>query len=159
MKKVIVAFGVFLIIGVLVVLQKLGLSTSLKASRENVPSINTNSSQSETINPSQSTLTPTASSSVGQKYKDGSYTGKVADAFYGDYQVKAIILNGKISDIQFLVYPADRRTSIEINQESMPLLKQEAIVSQDAAVDIISGATQSSIAFKESLQSALDQAL
>lgn len=91
-------------------------------------------------------------------YKDGTYTGKVADAFYGNIQVKTTISNGAISDVQFLQYPNDRSDSIEINQQAMPLLRQEAISAQSAHVDIISGATDSSRAFIESLSDALSQA-
>ncbi len=91
-------------------------------------------------------------------YKDGSYTGAVADAYYGPFQVKAIISGGKITDVQFLQYPNDRGNSIAINREAMPYLRQEAISAQSAQVDIITGATQSSGAFRVSLKSALDQA-
>jgi uncharacterized protein with FMN-binding domain len=91
-------------------------------------------------------------------YKDGTYTGSVADAFYGNIQVQASISGGKIANIQFLQYPNDRGTSIMINEQAMPYLKQEAIAAQSANVDIVSGATDSSQAFRQSLQSALDQA-
>lgn len=94
---------------------------------------------------------------IGQ-YKDGEYTGDQSDAFYGNIQVKAVIQNGKIADVIFLQYPNDRSTSIEINSQAMPYLKQEAIAAQSANVDIISGATDSSIAFRQSLNSALSQA-
>ncbi len=94
---------------------------------------------------------------VGQQ-KDGSYTGSVADAFYGNIQVKAVIQDGKLSDVVFLQYPNDRRTSIEINTQAMPYLKAEAIQIQSGNVDIVSGATDSSIAFRESMASALAQA-
>jgi uncharacterized protein with FMN-binding domain len=92
------------------------------------------------------------------KYKDGQYTGVVADAFYGNIQVKATITGGKISDIIFLQYPNDRRTSIDINTQAMPYLRSEAIQVQNAQVDIVSGATDSSRAFRTSLESALAQA-
>ncbi len=109
-----------------------------------------------------STPFPTPESSAGippiSKYKNGEYTGNVADAFYGNIQVKAIISNGQITDIQFLQYPSDRRTSIEINTQAMPYLKQEAIQTQSEQVDIVSGATDSSRAFIESLGSALAKA-
>jgi uncharacterized protein with FMN-binding domain len=45
-----------------------------------------------------------------------------------------------------------------INQQAMPMLKQEAIQKQAARVDIISGATFTSQAFVQSLTNALDQA-
>lgn len=101
-----------------------------------------------------------SSSSLPPKsgYKDGIFTGAVADAYYGPFQVKVIISGGKITDVQFLQYPNDRENSIAINQEAMPLLKQEAISAQSANVDIVTGATQSSLGFQQSLQSALDQA-
>lgn len=106
--------------------------------------------------PTKSQPTPTVT--VASGYKDGTYTGDAKDAFYGTIQVKATISGGKITDVQFLQYPNDRDTSIQINQQAMPYLKQEAIQAQSANVDIVSGATDSSRAFRESLQSALDQA-
>ena len=91
-------------------------------------------------------------------YADGTYTGNVADAYYGNMQVQITIQNGKISDVQFLQYPNDRSTSIRKNQMAMPVLKSEAISSQNANVDIVSGATATSQAFIQSLSSALSQA-
>lgn len=91
-------------------------------------------------------------------YKDGEYTGQAADAFYGTIQVKAIISGGKITDVQFLQYPNDRGESVQISQQAMPKLTAEAIQSQSANVDVVSGATQDSEAFQQSLASALSQA-
>lgn len=93
------------------------------------------------------------------KYKDGTYTGNVADAFYGNLQVQAVIKGGKITDVIFLQYPNDRETSIAINTQAMPLLKQEAIAAHSAQVDGVSGATASSGAFVESLGNALKKAV
>lgn len=91
-------------------------------------------------------------------YKDGTYTGSVADAFYGTVQVQAVIQGGKVTNIQFLQYPNDQPESVSVNQAAMPSLKQEAIAAQNANVDIVSGATQTSNAFQQSLASALSQA-
>jgi uncharacterized protein with FMN-binding domain len=105
-------------------------------------------------------ITPTNTpipTSVGQ-YKDGNYTGVASDAFYGFIQVKAVISGGKLTDVIFLRYPNDHDRSVFINQQAMPLLKQEAITVQSASVNIVSGATDSSQAFRESLSSALAQA-
>ena len=77
---------------------------------------------------------------------------------WGYVQVQATIQNGKISDVQFVQYPSDRRTSRSINSIADPMLQQEAIQAQSANVDIISGATLTSEGFQMSLQSALDQA-
>ena len=102
--------------------------------------------------------TPTPTPKSNSPYKDGSFTGDAANAFYGYIQVSATIANGKITNVQFLQYPSDRSRSVEINQQADPMLAQEAIQAQSAQVNIISGATDSSQAFAQSLQSALDKA-
>jgi uncharacterized protein with FMN-binding domain len=102
--------------------------------------------------------TPGTAKAPGSLYKDGSYTGSVADAQWGNIQVKAIIQNGKIKDVQFLQAPNDRNRSIRINDSADPQLTSEAIQAQSAQVDIVTGATDTSNAFIESLSDALSQA-
>ena len=104
------------------------------------------------------TTAPSPTARALGQYKDGTYTGPEVDAFYGLVQIKAVIRNGKIADVQFLEYPSDRRTSQRINNIAMPYLKTEALQVQNANVDIISGATLTSEAFAQSLQAALDSA-
>ena len=99
-----------------------------------------------------------ATTVAGGLYKNGQYNGNIADAYFGNVQVKAIIQSGKLADVQFLSYPNDRNHSISINKYAMPILKSEAIQAQSAKVDIVSGATISSNAFIDSLSSALSQA-
>ena len=103
------------------------------------------------------TPAPAATTAKGV-YKDGQFTGAAADAYYGPVQVKVVIQNGRITDVQFVDYPHDRRRSTQINNQVMPWLHDEALQAQSAQVDIISGATLTSEAFVESLQSALDSA-
>ncbi len=100
---------------------------------------------------------PPVKKNTGQ-YIDGTYDGSVADAYYGYVQVRVSVSGGKISDVQFLQYPNDRGTSREINSQAMPYLIAEAIQAQNANVDIVSGATDTSYAFRQSLSSALSQA-
>ena len=100
--------------------------------------------------------------SSGQKsqgmYKDGTYTGSVADAYYGNVQVQVMVQGGKIADVQFLQYPNTHSTSVMINSQAMPYLKSEALQVQSANVNIVSGATETSLAFQQSLADALTQA-
>ncbi|MDE2144453.1 MAG: FMN-binding protein [Patescibacteria group bacterium] len=91
-------------------------------------------------------------------YTDGTYTGSPADAYYGTVQVAAIISGGKLSNIRFMQYPSDTGHSIYVSEVALPMLKQEAIQAQSANVDIVSGATETSGAFQQSLQSALSRA-
>lgn len=102
--------------------------------------------------------TNTSSTSSSFQYKDGEYTGSVTDAFYGNIQVKAIIQNGKLVDVAFLQYPNRHHHSVEINTVAMPILRQEAITAQSAEVDIVTRATDTSSAFRQSLSEALGQA-
>ena len=89
-------------------------------------------------------------------FKDGTYVGSAENAFYGTVQVQAVIKGGNITDVQFLSYPSDRRTSQEINSRAIPILQQETIAAQSASVNAVTGATFTSQAFVASLQSALD---
>jgi uncharacterized protein with FMN-binding domain len=106
--------------------------------------------------------TPTPDSAIttttNGAYRDGSYTGIQADAHWGTVQVQAVIANGQIGDVQLTDYPNHRSRSVEINRRAMPILMREAIQSQQADVDIVSGATDTSEAFIQSLDSALRQA-
>ena len=53
------------------------------------------------------------------------------------------------------VYPDHTDRSIFINQQALPLLIQETIQAQSSAIDMVSGATDTSQAFQQSLQSAI----
>jgi uncharacterized protein with FMN-binding domain len=116
-------------------------------------------SSATSASPSSSPASTSSSSqaTTGQ-YKNGTYTGASSDAFYGYIQVQATISGGKLTDVQFLDFPQDRRDSIEINDSAMPQLKQQAIQAQSAQVDGVSGATDTSQAFMQSLGDALQQA-
>jgi uncharacterized protein with FMN-binding domain len=121
------------------------------APKSQTPSLNTGSANAIPT-------TTTASASAPSGLKDGTFTGKVADAYYGNIQVQAIVSGGKLTDVKFLQYPNDRPASVRISNNAMPLLKSEAITAQNAKVDIVSGATETSQAFQQSLSDALSQA-
>ena len=109
--------------------------------------------------PSQAIHLATAQPKSGRgTYIDGTYTGSAVNAYYGTLQVKAVVTSGKLADVQFLQYANDRGTSVAINTGAMPILKSEAIQAQGFKVNIVSGATFTSQAFEQSLQSALVQA-
>lgn len=99
------------------------------------------------------TTTPNASG-----YKDGTYTGPVTDAFYGNVQVRVKISGGSIVSVIFLQHPSDNGTSERINNDAMPRLSNQAIQAQSAQVDGVTGASATSGAFIQSLSSALAQA-
>ncbi len=92
------------------------------------------------------------------QYKDGAYTGPSVNAYWGQVQVRAVVQNGQIAKVDILDYPADRRTSQRINSYAIPYLQQETIQAQSARVNAVSGATLTSQAYMQSLQSALNSA-
>jgi uncharacterized protein with FMN-binding domain len=169
MKKLVLSLSVISLFAVYSMSQKrnvLGVIGTQVANNNTVnlpkilPSFEDDSSRTPLAAPVAPTVAPTTSSTPQAQglYRDGVYTGGVADAFYGNIQVQATIRGGKITDVVFLQYPNDRNRSIDINSQAMPYLKQEAITAQSANVDIVSGATATSQAFIASLGSALSQA-
>jgi uncharacterized protein with FMN-binding domain len=84
--------------------------------------------------------------------------GDVIGTQFGDIQVRVVESGGRIVDIQALQLPSDRRRSRDISQFSEPILQSEALQAQSAQIDTVSGATYTSEAYRESLQSALDRA-
>lgn len=149
MKKYIQISVVVVIFGLLVLIRQIHGS-------DDQPVVGNTTPSSSSASTNQVTPTTGASSA---RYKDGTYTGSVTDAYYGNVQVQATIVGGKITDVQFLQYPNDNRTSQFVNSQAMPLLKSEAISAQSAQVDIVSGASQTSQAFQQSLSSALQKAI
>lgn len=116
------------------------------------------SKTSPTANPNSSAGSSSPSSSASADFQDGTYTGSVADAFYGNVQVSVTITGGKITAVKFLQSPNTHSTSVFINQQAMPILAQEAIQAQSSNVQVVSGATFTSQAFEQSLASALAKA-
>jgi uncharacterized protein with FMN-binding domain len=88
----------------------------------------------------------------------GTVTGQVVQTRFGSVQVQVTISAGKITDVTALQLPNDRQRSAEISGIVEPMLRSEALTAQSAQIDLISGATYTSDAYAQSLQSALDQA-
>jgi uncharacterized protein with FMN-binding domain len=128
-----------------------GATPTMRSSSSSTPAPTTTAN-------SGTTPAPGTTSTTGSTYKNGTYTGSVADAQWGVVQVQTVIQNGKMTSVQFLQYPNDRNRSVEINTYADPILINEAIQAQSAQVDIVSGATDSSDAFIQSLSNALSQA-
>jgi uncharacterized protein with FMN-binding domain len=72
--------------------------------------------------------------------------------------VKVTVKDGRITAVDVVAYNDGDPRSASISQQAIPLLRQEVLSTQTAAVDAISGATYTSNAYEASLQSALDKA-
>jgi uncharacterized protein with FMN-binding domain len=84
-------------------------------------------------------------------------TGNAVDTRYGPVQVKVTFEGTKITAIDAIQYPTESGRDQEINSQAIPMLQQEAMASQSARIDTISGATYTSEGYIQSLQSAIDQ--
>ena len=105
------------------------------------------------------TPVPTAGSGSGSGGASGSKTidGPVVSTRFGDVQVEIVVAGGKLTDVVALELPTGRRSG-QISNYAGPILRQEALQAQSAKIDLVSGATYTSDAYTQSLQSALDQA-
>jgi uncharacterized protein with FMN-binding domain len=63
----------------------------------------------------------------------------------------------RMVEIYIPTYPDHTSRSIYISQRALPTLKAEALIAQDASIDVVSGATYTSDAFMQSLQAAIVQ--
>jgi uncharacterized protein with FMN-binding domain len=84
-------------------------------------------------------------------------TGDAIDTQYGPAQVRATVRDGKIVKIEALRLQGNDPRSVQISSSAEPILQQEALTSQSADVDAVSGATFTSASYTQSLQSALDK--
>ncbi|WP_370961606.1 FMN-binding protein [Amycolatopsis sp. cg9] len=104
--------------------------------------------------PSRTTSPATAAPPGGA----GTFTGDAADTRYGPVQVRITVAGGKITDAQAVEYPQESGRDVRINSEAVPELNQEALQAQSAQIDTVTGATYTSEGYRQSLQSAIDQA-
>lgn len=107
-----------------------------------------------TGSPSGASPAPTKASGSGS---GTTVDGQVVSTRYGDVQVEVVVAGGKIQDVVALQLPTGRRSG-QISTYVAPILHEEALQAQSAKIDLVSGATYTSDAYAQSLQSALDQA-
>jgi uncharacterized protein with FMN-binding domain len=89
---------------------------------------------------------------------DGTYVGAGDTNRWGTVQVQVVYSGGQVTDVQILQYPDGERKSVRINEAALPRLISEALTSQSANVNTVSGATYTSKSYRISLQSAIDAA-
>jgi uncharacterized protein with FMN-binding domain len=82
----------------------------------------------------------------------------VAQTRWGPVQVRLVISGGKITQVSVVQYPNGNGRDEEINSQALPVLIRETEKSQNASIDMVSGATVTSTGYIQSLQSAIDRA-
>jgi uncharacterized protein with FMN-binding domain len=84
-------------------------------------------------------------------------TGDAADTRWGPVQVELVLSGGKVTGVKVLQAPDGNHRDIDINNQALPVLNEEALSAQSAQIDTVSGATYTSEGYLQSLQSALDK--
>jgi uncharacterized protein with FMN-binding domain len=100
-----------------------------------------------------------------------SFAGSAGQADrWGDVQVTIVVkktttvvgtkktVKRKMTAVKVPVYPNHTDRSVFINQQALPMLVREALQAQSTRINLVSGATDTSYAFAQSLQSAILQA-
>ena len=102
-----------------------------------------------------------ASTSAGSTETTGAAqtsTGAAGQTQWGPVQVEVTVEGGTLTAVNAVSYPDSDPKSSQISAVAIPSLEQQAMTAQSAQVDGVSGASYTSAAFAESLQSALTQA-
>ena len=85
-------------------------------------------------------------------------TGALVQTPYGNVQVRVSLLGNRITNVTAVHLTDSSSTSVDISATAEPILRQEALRSQSANIDLVSGATYTSKGYQASLQAALDAA-
>ncbi|MFJ4618740.1 FMN-binding protein [Streptomyces sp. NPDC088812] len=93
----------------------------------------------------------------GSAQASGTFTGDAAQTQYGAVQVRITVADGKITKAEAVQAPKGGRSD-QVTADAVPQLNQAAVTAGSADIDAVSGATYTSAGYKESLQSALDEA-
>jgi len=111
-----------------------------------------------TAAPATTTAAPAAAVAAGPTFADGTYTGAESSNRWGVVQVEVTVSGGQVADVTALQTPGGKQKSVSINQRAVPVLRSEALTAQSASINSVSGATYTSVSYRASLQSAIDQA-
>lgn len=103
--------------------------------------------------PAVSTPAPTTTPTPGSAAAPAVVTvpGSVESSDYGTVQVQVVFSGSTITDVQLLQQPDSGR-----GVQALPQLREEALQAQSAHIDTVSGATQTSESYQQSMQAAID---
>jgi uncharacterized protein with FMN-binding domain len=115
-------------------------------------------SSTSSADPPASTSPKPASTSAPPTTTTRQIAGSAITTRYGVVQVKVTVSGSKITNVGFVQLTAFDSQSEQINSYAAPQLLQETLSAQSSNIDSVSGATYTSDGYRQSLQSALDQA-
>jgi uncharacterized protein with FMN-binding domain len=101
---------------------------------------------------------PSSRAGAGQSTAARMITGAVANTQYGPMQVEITVSGKRITNVTVLQETNAGGPTSSIDAMAIPQLTQEALAAQSANINAVSGASYTSAGYKQSLQSAIDQA-
>ena len=141
--------------------QASALTSSSTASTLNVSGGSTKASSSQTTSASASGSTKAAATQSASTGAGAATTrsavGSDAQYPYGDIEVKVTMTGTKLVDVTVVKHDVTDPRSQMIDQIAVPELRSQALSLQSAKLDGVSGASYTSAAYEQSLQSALDK--
>ena len=135
-------------------------TAGILAFHAHAPTVSTATASTSAV--ATATATPAATSTAtatatATKAISGTATGSSIATQYGNAQVRVTVKNGKIVKVEALELQGNDPRSVQISGYAAPILQQEVLTKQTAAVDAVSGATFTSASYTQSLQSALNK--
>lgn len=100
--------------------------------------------------------TPQADVAAGDCTTGETVTGDSVMTRWGPVQVAATVSGTRLCEVHAVAWPANDGRSQQINAYAIPALDQMATASEGTQLDYVSGATYTSDAYAQSLQSILD---
>jgi len=134
-----------------------GTSAGPGASTLNVGGTSTTASSSATKSSAATAAKTAKTTTASSAQTTRSAVGSDVQFQYGDMEVKVTMTGSRITDVSVVKADVYDQHSYEINQYAIPYLKTEALKAQSASIDGVSGASYTSAAYEQSLQSAIDK--
>lgn len=106
---------------------------------------------------SSSATTTSSRSTASRSSGTRSAVGEAVSFQYGELEVKVTEHAGRITNVSIARFDITDPHSESIDEYAVPRLRQEVISAQSAHIDGISGASYTSQAYEQSVQSALDK--
>lgn len=148
--------SIFASVGVLIIGWQAG-SAAVTTTQPTTSSGASGTSTGTVLGTTTTTPSPAASTAAAAPAAE-TYTGDDVNTRFGSVQVEIAVAGGEITDVTALQLTDHDRKSINISNRAAPILRNEVLDAQSANVSNVSGATYTSDAYLQSLQSAIDQA-
>ena len=135
----------------------LGYHTASTPTALSSPSAASSTAAASTTATTRTATTSRSASATKASATKRTVTGSDVNFRYGDLQLKVTATGSRITSVSVVKLDETDQHSAEIDQVAIPQLTQEAVGAQSAKIDGVSGASYTSQAYEQSLQSALDK--